>query len=389
SLMRLQLYDTVSKNEQRKYRKHVRQSIKMMEEWAAIGPMNFSHRLYLMQAELYRVTGKGHKAIEYYEKAITSAREHEFLYVEALACELAAKFYMRNDRDELAEFYFQKTWQCYRKWGAGAKLKHLEANYPKYMRQSTYSDMRNTGTISTSTDSAGSSLDIKSILKASQTLSGEVQLKRLLEKTMQILIENAGAQKGLFIENKAGNLLAQVEGNIDGAPGILNDLPLAESGKAPLSLINFVTRSHEELVLDNASKDTKYASDPYVDQHKTRSVICFPILKKGQLAGIIYLENNRVEGAFTPARVEVLNMLSAQIAISIENAELYENLEEKVRLRTLAIKKANEELAESNRKINDSVNYASRIQQAVLPGKDLMVGLLPNYFSIYKPCSTI
>jgi serine phosphatase RsbU (regulator of sigma subunit) len=350
-----------------------------------------------MQAELYRVTGKGQKAAEYYDKAIKSAREHEFLYVEALANELAAKFYMRNDRDELAEFYFQKAWQVYRKWGATAKLKHLEERYPKYMRQPTYASMRTTGTLSaSSTDTSSTSLDVNTILKATQTLSGEVQLKSLLEKMMQILIENAGAQKSLLLENTGEGLLIQAEGSTDGVSGILQALPVDESDKVPLAVINYVARSKQKLVFDNISKDPNYSTDHYIQKNQTKSVVCFPILSKGELSAIIYLENNLVEGAFTPARLEILNMLSAQIAISVENTRLYENLEEKVKQRTIALQKAHQQLEknhqaleESHKKISDSVNYASRIQNAVLPGQETLATLLPQHFILYRPCAGV
>ncbi|MGE5342572.1 MAG: protein kinase domain-containing protein [Candidatus Omnitrophota bacterium] len=192
-----------------------------------------------------------------------------------------------------------------------------------------------------STESTGEFLDGKSIIKASQTLSGEVSLGHLLEKMMHILIENAGAKKAVFIENFGEQLLIQAESAGDGVTGILQRQPFEESGKVPRSVIHYVARSGQVLVLENATKDDVYAQDPYVQTHRPRSLLCFPIIRKEQLVGIIYLENNLVEGVFTPSRVEILNILSAQIAISMENAKIYhdlrelnERLEQKVRERT-------------------------------------------------------
>ncbi len=213
---------------------------------------------------------------------------------------------------------------------------------------------------------------------------------------MHILIENAGAQKGLLIEKKNERLLIQAEGSIDSVSDILQALPAKESEKVPLSVINYVARSKQQLVFDNVSKNTNYSTDNYIQEHQPKSAVCCPVLRKGELSFIIYLENNLVEGAFTPARLEVLKMLSTQIAISVENAELYENLEEKVRQRTIALQKAHQELEKnhkelekSHKAINESVKCASRIQNAALPAPENISEFLPLHFIFYRPCSVV
>lgn len=391
ALTQLQLSRTSTGTQKEEYIKNAGQIIKTIKKWAQFNPMNFQPRYCILQAEFHRVTGKTGKAGEYYSKAIKSASDYGHLFVEAIANELAAKFHMhQTSREELAEFYLQKAWQCYRKWGASAKVKHLEDNYPKFLKFMAPVSIAGPGTFaSISTHTSDALLDIRSILKASQALSGEVQVNNLLKKMLQILIENAGAQRGVLIENKEGRLYIQAEGNADGDSSVYRDLPAAPGEKVPLSVINYVAHCKQTLVFDNVSKDLDYSSDNYIQEHQTKSVVCCPIIKKNDLSGIIYLENNRIEGAFTPARIEVLNMLTAQIKISIENAELYENLEEKVKERTIALQEANNELKESNKKINDSVYYASRIQYAVLPGQDTLSELLPRHFIFYSPCSTV
>jgi predicted ATPase/GAF domain-containing protein/tRNA A-37 threonylcarbamoyl transferase component Bud32 len=383
----------------KKYLNKARKSIKKMAELAEFGPVNFLHKYYLMQAEFYRVTGKSRQAAEYYEQAIEKAYENEYINEAALANELAAKFHIQSNQHKLAAIYLMEARGCYSKWGAIAKVKHLDETYPKYLSQpmSMPGSTRMTQTISSaSTESSGDFLDVKSILKASQTLSGEVQLKGLLEKMMQILIENAGAQKSVLIQDDGERLLIQAEGDSDGVTGILRALPVEESGKVPLSVINYVARGKQISVFDNLSKDTHYSTDKYIQEHQPQSAVCVPILSKGELFAIIYLENNLVEGAFTPARLEILNMLSSQIAISVENTQLYEQLEEKVRQRTIALRQAHEQLEknhealeESHRKISDSVNYASRIQEAVLPTPEFLAKLLPQHFILYRPCSVV
>ncbi|MGE5342558.1 MAG: AAA family ATPase [Candidatus Omnitrophota bacterium] len=343
----LQLYASGigADDEKETYLKKARERIDKMKEWAEFGPVNFLHKYYLLCAEWNRVQGHKHEAAEYYDKAIETALENEYVNEAALANELAAKFYMHQNRRPLAAAYFLEARECYRKWGALAKVKHLEANYPAFLSMIHAAKLTSDSTVSSSsTDTMDEFLDIKSIIKASQTLSGEVSLKHLLEKMMGILIENAGAKKGVFIENMGERLLVQAEGDGDGVTGILQREPVEESNKVPLSAIHYVGRSSQVLALENATKDAVYSSDPYIQAHGTKSILCFPIIRKEKLSAIIYLENNLVEGAFTPSRIEVLNTLSAQIAISMENARIYrdlkelnESLEQKVRERTLQL----------------------------------------------------
>jgi len=387
----LQLYTrTETKADKKNYLKKAKESIATMKKWADFGPVNFLHKYYMMQAELYRVAGKNHQAAEYYDKAIEKAFENEYINEAAMANELAAKFYMKNGRDKLATFYFMEAKNCYHRWGAKAKVKHLEDNYPKYLSPRISGSTLSRGTIFSSAGGSTTAfaLDIRTILKASQTLSSEVELKLLLEKMMQIVIQNAGAQRGLFIESKAQQLLVQAEGSTEQVSDILQALPIG-SDKAPLSVINYVFRSKQQMVFDNISKDINYSKDSYIKRNQPKSVVCSPVLRKGEFSFIIYLENNLVEGAFTPARLEILNMLSTQIAISIENAELYENLEETVKKRTIALKKTNNKLEESHKKIIDSVNYASRIQKAVLPNPENIAQFFPDHFLLNRPHSVV
>ncbi|MCP5104257.1 MAG: response regulator [bacterium] len=319
---------TATEKDKKKYLSKAEEGIKNMKKWADFGPVNFLHKYYLMQAELYRVTGKTREAAEYYDKAVEKAYENEYINEAAIANELAAKFYLHNKRHKLAALYFMEARDCYRKWGAVAKVKHLEENYPKYLSMSIPGSTLSTGTISSETHTTGEFLDVTSIIKASQTLSGEVQLARLLKKMMQILVENAGAQKSMLIENIDDRLLVQAEGTTDGVSGILQRQPVEESEKVPLSVINYVARSEKKLVFDNISKDPNYSSDDYIQKHQPKSVVCFPIIRKEKLSAIVYLENNLLEGAFTPERMNILNTLSSQIAISIENARIYRDLNE-------------------------------------------------------------
>ena len=366
-----------------------------IHQWAEFGPENFLHRSYLLHAELAEIRDQSYEAAAFYDQAIAAAQQHQVLCDEALSYELAAKFYMRQEREDLAAWYLQNARACYQQWGAKAKVKHLDEHYPKYLRQrvSTSQDGTSRGTDSTSS----LALDVHTLLKASQTLSGEVQLSGLFEKMLHILIEKRrSAARCVSGGTRRASPGAGRWYSRRRRAGLLQAAPVEEVGNVPISVINYVARSKQPVVFDHLSKEAAYAHDPYIQQQQPVSVVCFPVLKQGELAAILYLENDLVEGAFTPARLEILNLLSAQIAISVENAELYKNLEEKVRQRTAELRQAHVDLeqthaalAESHKAITDSVDYASRIQDAVLPAEDLLDNLLPEHFILFQPRSVV
>ena len=388
----LQLYGSAATEDDRQeYLNKVGESLAFLGQWAEFGPINVLHKYELLQAELARIQGETWKAAELYDSAIEHAHQHEYVNEAALANELAAKFYLDRHREQLAACYFQQAHHCYQRWGAIAKVKDLEERYPKYLRQALASDSD-----TTSSGATAAALDIHTVLKATHTLSGTVQLKSLLEQMLRIVIENAGAQRGVFLEIRDDALLIQAAGDSQGVSELLAAIPLDDSTRAPLGLLHYVARSKTQQVFDNLSKETNYANDPYVRRRQPKSAVCFPVLRQGDVTALLYLENNAVEGAFTPARLELLTMLSAQIAISLENAELYETLEERVRQRTAELRQAHSELkqthqalAESHEEITDNINYSARIQQAVLPEAEALRTLFPEHFILLLPHSTV
>jgi len=373
SLARLGVYPEALKAEQRRIRKKVAANQKKMKKWAHYAPMNFLHKFYLVEAERARVLGKDTDAMDYYDKAIEGAKEHEYLNEEALANELAARFYLANGKEKIARTYMREARYCYLKWGATAKVQHLDQNYPELLRDGLrdglhfesgvhLADLKDGRHLEggahrvhlahlslTDTATAGTSsgvLDLAAVMKASQTLSGEIHLDKLLETIMRTVIENAGAEKGVFIEHNNGQFVIQAEGEGGTVSNLLHAQPVEGSENVPLSIIHYVAHSKQPLVLDNASADTHYASDSYIQTYHPKSVLCFPVLSKAEITAIIYLENNLSIGAFTPERVEVLKLLSSQAAISLENARLYETLEHKVQERTFTLE---QEIAERKR----------------------------------------
>ncbi|MHC5917443.1 MAG: trifunctional serine/threonine-protein kinase/ATP-binding protein/sensor histidine kinase, partial [Nostoc sp.] len=335
SLASLAVFFNSSELEQQNTLELIRVNQKKLGEWAHHAPMNHQHKVDLVSAEKCRVLGQKAEAIEFYDKAISGAKENGYIQEEALANELAAKFYLDWGKEKVAQAYIQEAYYCYARWGAKAKVADLERGYPQLLapilqQTRTAFSVNETvfplGTV-TSTSSSTSifhSLDLAAILKASQTISSEIELGKLLSSLLRILIENAGANKCVLMLMRDERLL--IKGSIiEGSePIVLQPLPIEDSQDIPLKMIYKVKNNKQTVVLLDATADPTLANDPYIMRQQPYSILCSPILHQGKFLGILYLENNLATRAFTSERVELLNLLCAQAAISIENAQLYQ-----------------------------------------------------------------
>jgi len=341
SLIWLAVYYARSESEQNTILERVRNNQQKMQKWAHHAPMNHLHKFYLVEAERHRVLHEKIEAIEMYDKSIALAKENEYINEEALAHELAAKFYLSWGKETIAQVYMQNAHYSYQLWGAIAKVEDLEEKYPQFLARTSAKTTAQTNvnrtTIKATTTSTnlGDTLDLATVMKASQAISGEIVLSKLLERLMKIAIENAGAQKGFLILEKAGNWVIEAEGSVKkDEVSVLRSLPLnaeAASGETPKlasTIAHYVIRTQENVLLNNATQEGQFTRDPYIAATQPKSILCTPLLHQGKLTGILYLENNLTEGAFTTDRLELLKLLSAQIAISLENAQLYNNLQE-------------------------------------------------------------
>jgi predicted ATPase/signal transduction histidine kinase/FixJ family two-component response regulator/tRNA A-37 threonylcarbamoyl transferase component Bud32 len=357
SLVRLAVYSETSQSDQQDILNRVQANQEKLQKWAHYAPMNHLHKFYLVEAEKHRVLGEKVEAIEMYDKAIALAKENEYINEEALAHELAAKFYFSWGKETIAQTYMTNAYYAYMHWGATAKLEDLAKRYPQLLspvlnqKMSQKTGERITQTIQGTVTSTGSGideiLDLGAVMKASQAISGEIVLASLLDKLMKILIENAGAETGLLILSKDDQFVIEAAGNKDEVQ-VLQSLPVSTNQQVSVSVLNYVARTQKDVVLNDASCEEIFKADPYINQYKPKSVLCAPILYQGKITAILYLENNLIPGAFTPKRVEFLRILSAQAAISIENARLYTdleaakvNLETKVEERTLELQEKN------------------------------------------------
>ncbi|MCU0544844.1 MAG: AAA family ATPase [Oscillatoriaceae cyanobacterium Prado104] len=335
-LARLALYPNASETERAEILTKVAAKQEKMETWAKHAPMNYLHKFYLVEAERARVLGNDRDAREYYDEAISLARENEYLNEEALAYELAGRFYLGRNQTHVARHYLQDARYVYQLWGATAKVKDLETRYPQFLALQSIDSRtdRQKNRISTGNKS-GDALDFAAVLKASQTISGKIVLRQLLNQVMEAAIENAGAEKGFLLMEKNGKWAIEAEAKIeDDRASLLRSIPADSVDPAtgiPLlstAIVSYVARIRENLVLDNAAESGQFTQDTYIKAAQSKSILCVPLLDRGKLSAILYLENDLATNAFTPERVEALTIIASQAAISIENATLYEQLEE-------------------------------------------------------------
>ena len=316
------LYDNASADEQQEWRELLTLHREQLREWAENYPPTFADKYTLVAAEIARLEDRAFDAMQLYEQSIQSARENGFVQNEALASEVAACFYATRGFETIAHTYLRNARSCYDRWGALGKVKQLDARYPHL-----YEERVSTSTIATIGASAAQ-LDFESVIKASQALSSEIDLPKLIEKLMRIAVENAGAERGLLILLRGEE--PQIEAEATTGHGRV-EVTVRQAAVTPFELpqsaLHFVIRTRECLVLDDASIANLYSDDEYVRTKRARSLLCLPIVEQTKLVGALYLENNLTPCAFTSDRVAVLELLASQAAISLENATLYSDLQ--------------------------------------------------------------
>lgn len=343
-------YPSMNPKQQSQTLVRLEQDLERMTRWANNCEENFRHLQYLMNAELERLQGQAQKALSLYDLAIDTAKEHGFLRDEAIACERAARLLIALKKRRSAEGYLRGAHHIYDRWGAHTKVTLLEQEFSSFHQ--LFSGVQKSHTWNSDTE-----IDLASVLKASRAISGEIVLDRLLDKTMGILLENAGAQWGCMAVRQQGSL--KVEAAILPTPLPENKgLPkhtlasFADTGTIPLpvTLITKVLHHGQAIVLHQASTDSDFKLDPYICHFHPQSILCVPI-KRERFEGVVYLENNLSSGVFSEARVETIRLLAAQASVAIENARLYEQvqeysrtLEHKVAERTTQLEKLNHEL---------------------------------------------
>lgn len=292
-----------------------------LQAWAQQCAVSFACRAALVGAEIARVEGRLVEAELLYEDAIRQAQEHGFVQIEALAHELAGRFYGARGLARIARVYLQEARYGYLRWGADGKVRQLEGRH-RYLR-SEEPVPGPTTTIATPVEH----LDLATVLKVSQAVSGEIVLEKLIDMVMHTAIEQAGAERGVLILAEAGEPRIVAQATIGDGALLLGNEPISANALAE-SVLCQVLRTGESLCLDDAAAEPGFATDPYIRQHGVRSILCMPLMSQAKLTGALYLENNLSAGVFSPARIAVLRLVVSQAAISLENARLYRDAAE-------------------------------------------------------------
>lgn len=324
-----------------------------LTRWAKWGPIPYGHRLCLVQAERSRHLGQLTAAIRLYDEAIARATEQGYLSELALAYELAARFYLSYGKTLVAKAYLQEARYTYQKWGAMAKVHHIDSSYPTLFVHSPPPAALSSTTYP--------HIDLATVIQASQALSREIRLDRLLTRLIEMLLTNTGAERGYLLSEVKGQWLIEMEGAAEAAAKTEQVQLLqhrSPEGRLPLSLLVYVVRTLTTVVVDDASQAIHDPASPlyqshdlYILNHQPRSLLCAPLFHQGKLLNIVYLENNLATGVFSAARLELVQLLCAQAGISLENARLYAaqeqytyTLEQRVAERTAELAQANAEL---------------------------------------------
>jgi PAS domain S-box-containing protein len=321
--------DTATAEERPQHLEALASHLKQIAVWADNCPATFANRAALVGAELARLEERELDAERLYEEAIHSAREHGFVQNEGLTHELAARFYAARGFETIAHAYLRNARHCYFRWGALGKVRQLDQRYPRLHGESS----SRTATFGAPVEQ----LDVGTVVKASQAVSGEIVLGNLIKTLLRITVEHAGAGRGLLILFPGDEPRIAAEATTDrGQVEVTLRQTAASPAELPESVLHYVIRTRKSVILDEAAAQNSFSADEYICEKRARSVLCLPLVKQSRLIGVLYLENNLASHVFTPSRVAVLELLASQAAISLENARLYDDLREReARIRRL------------------------------------------------------
>ncbi|MGH7886107.1 MAG: sigma 54-interacting transcriptional regulator, partial [Thermodesulfobacteriota bacterium] len=327
-------YKNADKKEQSTYLDELEKIEKSFSILAENCPENFLCQQLLLSAEIKRLTSRHFEAFELYHKAITYADEINMLQQKAIANELCGRYWLELKQKKIASLFLLEARSCYSQWGASAKSRSLEETYPEILthtKRVEEIEIANSQITLTTLGIAPETLDIAAVMKASQTISGEIMLSNLVNKLMIIIMENAGAERGVLLLEREGSIVIEAEGLIDeGKIKIMDSITLEMQNLSslPHSIVNYVKRTSESIVLADAENDSQFGNDTYIIRSSPKSILCVPVINQSKLIGIFYLENNLIPDAFTPEHIEIIQILSSQAAISLENARLFSEVEQ-------------------------------------------------------------
>jgi PAS domain S-box-containing protein len=323
ALSHAQAFDAASAGERRHHRAELDFHCGKLEIWGESCPENFKARATLVAAEIARTRSETINALRLYEQAASLARDHALVHVEAIAAELTAHLLIDSGCSTSAEAHLRVAHDSYTRWGADAIAQRLERSHPQLRARGAPAFGTGTRAIPLG------ELDMMAVVQMSQAVSSEIVFERLIERLMVTLVEHAVAGRGLLLLPRAGQmcLVAEAFSTASGVQVVpMDELDL--SGRLPRSVLNYVVRTREVLSIDDVRREGDFTPDPYFRTSETRAVLCLPLKKQGRVVGILYFDNELSPDTFTAERIEVLQLLASQAAISIENAELFRSVTE-------------------------------------------------------------
>ncbi|MGC9503878.1 trifunctional serine/threonine-protein kinase/ATP-binding protein/sensor histidine kinase [Baaleninema sp.] len=374
SLAMTALWDEFDEWQRDRYRQVLQRNQGQMQIWASHCPENFQHKYLLVEAERSRLDGASLATIDLYDRAIEAAWDNDFVQNAALGCELAARFWLKLEKEDFAQLYLKKARYYYQIWGAAAKVAALDREYLGLLLPTTGKGTTTTTASVGSNSDRSQSFDLASLMKATQAIVSEIVLDKFLATLLRIAIENAGASKGCLLlpreqesspsqadsrqPSDTTSFAIEAEASIDDEEVmVLQAKPL--NGHVPLSVIRYVDRTGSDAIVNHTHQDHRFSNDSYITYRDVKSLLAMPILHSGKLIGILYLENTLIADAFTPSRIELLRVLSAQAAIALDNALIYASLERKVSDRT-------RELQQKNISLEQTLNKLRRTQAQLI-----------------------
>jgi PAS domain S-box-containing protein len=316
------LYPQASPEQQAQFKRALEEPRQKLKGWTEHCPENFFNRHLLLTAELARIEGRELEAMRLYDQAINASRDQGFVHLEALASELASHFYRTHGFEKAAAAYLGDAHRCYSLWGALGKVRQLEQQFPQLRKEA--------GLASAAAFSTGiKEIDLLTVVKASQAISSEILLDNLLKTLMRIILENAGAQKGSLFLCQEEVLSPTAVAHVENQQIIvfLHHEAFPNLTMYPASILDYVRRSREIILLEDASRPNPFFADEYFSRQSPKSVLCFPIIRQTKLIGVFYLENDLTTHAFSSEKLALLEVLACQAAISMENALVYQALQ--------------------------------------------------------------
>lgn len=376
----------------KKYLSRLKKIEQKYEKWSDACPDNYLNKYQLIRAEISRAEKRSpDETVRLYLNAVGSGTEYNLTHEVAIANERIAKYYLSRDLQALAKIFMTNAYYGYMKWGCTPKMDDLKQTYPHLISMEALGYDQKPGSANFyngsehSSNYSSSSLDLASILKISRAISQEIKLDELLKTMLKVSIENAGAQTGSFFLYRDDRLFHVAIGFIDKPSKLTRWVEVDRSEGYAKSVIRYVDRTEKSLVIKNATVDTRFNQELHIKENKVKSILCIPIFNLGTPLGILYLENNIVPDCFSPDRIELLQLLSGHIAISLNNAVLYENLDHKVKERTKELEIERNKLKEKNTAMERDITLARKIQFNLIPQK-----ITHKFIShLYKPMEAL